>query len=112
MAHSNHYVSPAMQPYEGYPGGESAVRIATAERLLEEGITAGEDPVDLVARVLRTHEPSPEECICGHPEPDVTPADQGMTVGSMICDLDERRVYACAGPPCENPYEVFEMGEA
>jgi hypothetical protein len=30
-------------------------------------------------------------------------------VGSMICDLDERRVYACAGPPCENPYKIFEM---
>ena len=27
----------------------------------------------------------------------------------MICDLDERRLYACAGPPCENPYQVFEM---
>ena len=112
MAHSNHYVSPAMQPYEGYAGGESAVRLSTAERMLADGIGAGEDPVDLVARVLRTHEPSLDQCICGHPEPDEAPADQGMTVGSMICDLDERRLYACAGPPCENPYEVFEMGEA
>ena len=49
--------------------GSRAVRLATAERLLAEGIAAGEDPVDLVARVLRTHEPSPDECICGHPEP-------------------------------------------
>ena len=30
-----------------------------------------------------------------------------MTVGSMICDLDERRIHVCAGPPCENPYEVL-----
>jgi isopenicillin-N N-acyltransferase-like protein len=112
MAHANHYDSPDMQPYEGYPGGESIVRLSTAERLLEEGIVAGEDPVDLVTRVLRTHDPSPMECICGHPEQGVAPADQGMTVGSIICDLDERRVYACAGPPCENPYEIFEMGEA
>ena len=35
--------------------------------------------------------------------------DQDMTVGSMICDLDRRRLYACAGPPCENEYVVFEM---
>lgn len=112
MAHTNHYVSPAMQPYEGYTGGESTVRISTAERLLAEGLAGGEDPVDLVARVLRTHEPSPAECICGHPEPDEAPADQGMTVGSLICDLDERRLYACAGPPCENEYQVFEMGES
>ena len=112
MAHSNHYVSPAMRPYEGYAGGESVVRLSTAERLLGEGLTAGEDPVDLVARVLRTHEPSLDECICGHPEPSQAPSDQGMTVGSMICDLDERRMYACAGPPCENPYQVFDMGGA
>jgi len=112
MAHTNHYVSPGMQPYEGSGGGESEVRIATAERLLAEGLAAGDDPVDLVARVLGTHEPSPRECICGHPDPSAPPADQGMTVGSMICDLDERRVYACAGPPCENDYEVFEMGDA
>ncbi len=112
MAHSNHYVSPEMQPYEGYGGGESEVRIATAERLLAEGIAAGDDPVDLVAQVLRTHEPSPEASICGHPDQSAAPADQGMTVGSLICDLDERRVYACAGPPCENEYQVFEMGDA
>lgn len=110
MAHANHYVSPAMRPYEGYAGGESEVRLATAERLLAQGLAAGEDAVDLVARVLRTHEPSAEECICGHPETDAAPADQGMTVGSMICDLDGLRMYVCAGPPCENEYRVFEMG--
>jgi isopenicillin-N N-acyltransferase like protein len=112
MAHSNHYVLPAMQSYEGYGGGESEVRIGTAERLLAEGLAAGDDPVDLVARVLRTHEPSAASCICGHPEPDKQPGDQGMTVGSIICDLDERRMYACAGPPCENAYQVFEMDDA
>jgi isopenicillin-N N-acyltransferase like protein len=112
MAHANHYVSPEMLPYEGRVSSESSVRLATAERLLQEGVAAGEDPVELVARILRTHEPSRDECICGHPRPEDAPADQGMTVGSIICDLDERRVYACAGPPCENRYEVFEMDGA
>jgi isopenicillin-N N-acyltransferase-like protein len=111
MAHANHYVSPAMLPYEGYGGGESEVRLATAERLLAGGLAAGEDPIDLVARVLRGHEPSRDSCICGHPDADAAPADQGMTVGSMICDLDELRIHVCAGPPCENEYEVFEMGD-
>jgi isopenicillin-N N-acyltransferase-like protein len=112
MAHTNHYAAPAMRPYEGYGGGESEVRLATAERLLAEGLSAGDDPVALVARVLRTHEPSADACICGHPDAGLPPADQGMTVGSIICDLDERRIYACAGPPCENEYQVFEMGDA
>ncbi len=112
MAHANHYVSPDMRAYEGHASAESSVRLATAERLLRDGVAAGDDPVDLVARVLRTHEPSGEGCICGHRRPDEAPADQWMTVGSLICDLDERRLYACAGPPCENPYEVFEMNGA
>ena len=112
MAHANHYVSPDMLPYEGGASTESPVRLATAERLLRDGVAAGEDPVELVARVLRTHEPSPDQCICGHPDPGQAPGDQGMTVGSMICDLDERRLYACAGPPCENPYQVFAMDGA
>ena len=112
MAHANHYVSPEMLHYEGHMSAESRVRQATADRLLQEGLAAGDDPVELVSRVLRTHEPSLDECICGHPDPDEAPADQGMTVGSIICDLDQRRLYACAGPPCENAYEVFEMDGA
>jgi isopenicillin-N N-acyltransferase-like protein len=109
MAHTNHYVAPEMAPHEGAEHQESRTRLATAESMLAEGIARGDDPVELVATVLRGHEPSSEECICGHPLPEDPPAEQSMTVGSMICDLDERRVYACAGPPCENPYKIFEM---
>jgi isopenicillin-N N-acyltransferase-like protein len=109
MAHTNHYVAPEMAPFEGERYQESSTRLATAERMLAEGIARGDDPVELVASVLRGHEPSPDDCICGHPSPEDPPAEQIMTVGSMICDLDERRVYACAGPPCENPYQIFEM---
>jgi hypothetical protein len=110
MAHTNHYVAPKMSPYEGAAHDESVVRLSTAERQMREGMDRGDDPVELVARVLRGHDPTAKEAICGHPDENEPPAEQGMTVGSMICDLDERRLYACAGPPCENPYEVFEMG--
>ena len=109
MAHTNHYAAPEMQPFEGSQYRESRTRLATAERLLAEGVARDDDPVELVARVLRCHEPSPDECICGHPDETLPPAERVMTVGSMICDLDERRLYACAGPPCENPYQVFTM---
>lgn len=112
MAHTNNYVISDMRRYEGEVGAESAVRLSTAERLLKDGAAVGEDPIALIAKVLRTHEPSPEACMCSHPNPREAPAIQGMTVGSIICDLDERRMHVCAGPPCENPYEVFEMGSA
>ena len=109
MAHTNHYASPEMAAFEGYPWEESRIRLATAERILRAGVERGDDPVDVVAASLRCHEPGSDNAICGHPDGTEPLADQGMTVGSMICDLDERRVYACAGPPCENEYQVFEM---
>jgi isopenicillin-N N-acyltransferase-like protein len=109
MAHTNHYASPAMASFEGSRFEESRVRLATAERLLAEGLGQGQDPVALVAQVLRSHERAPGQAICGHPDESQAPAAQGMTVGSMVCDLDERRIHVCAGPPCENPYEVFSL---
>jgi isopenicillin-N N-acyltransferase like protein len=109
MAHTNHYVAASMSPFEAVAYDESSIRLAKAQGILEEGVGRGDDPVELVARALRCHEPSPDLAICGHPDESQPPAEQGMTVGSMICDLDERRLYACAGPPCENAYELFEM---
>jgi isopenicillin-N N-acyltransferase-like protein len=109
VAHTNHYVSPEMQLFEGSDQQESRVRLATAEHMLAEGLENAEDPFELVARVLRCHEPGPDMAICGHADESEPPADQGMTVGSMICDLDERRIHVCAGTPCENVYQTFGM---
>ena len=109
MAHTNHYVAAEMAPFEAATYEESPLRLATAEGILAEGIAGGDDPVELVARALRCHGPAPEQAICGHPDDSEPLAERGMTVGSMICDLDERRVYVCAGPPCENPYQMYEM---
>ena len=109
MAHTNHYVAPEMAPFEGSDQQESRTRLNTAEAMLAEGLERGDDPVELVARILRCHEPNSKECICGHADLSEPLAEQGMTVGSIICDLDERRLYACAGTPCDNPYQVFEM---
>jgi isopenicillin-N N-acyltransferase-like protein len=109
MAHTNHYVAPEMAPFEGSDHEESRTRLRTAEAMLVEGLDRGDEPVELVARILRCHEPSIEASICGHPDQSKPLGEQGMTVGSIICDLDERRLYACAGTPCDNPYQVFEM---
>lgn len=109
MAHSNHYAAPAMAPYEGSTYVESRLRLDAAERLLAEGVAGADDPVDLAAAVLRCHGPSAAEAICGHADAGLASAVQVATVSSMICDLDERRLYVCAGQPCENPYQVFSM---
>ena len=113
MAHTNHYVSPEMRPYRGLrrrrvARSGSPPPSGCCGRASPPGRTRWSSWPGSCARTSRR----PTECICGHPAPDEAPADQGMTVGSIICDLDERRLYACAGPPCENPYQVFEMGGA
>lgn len=108
LAHTNHYVGSRMQAYEGSGQQESRARLATAERLLAEGVACGDDPLELVARVLRDHSDVPDS-ICGHENTFIPVADRVMTVASMVCDLDERRLYACAGAPCENEYRVFSL---
>ena len=109
LAHTNHYVHPAMAVFEGYHKEESRDRLRQAEDELAAGVAQGEDARDLVARVLTLHDGGPD-AICGHPDETLPVADQVMTVASLICDLDAMRVEACAGPPCENEYRVFEAG--
>ena len=89
---------------------ESRTRLRTAETLLAEGLDHGDEPVGPRGpRSCAATSRRREDCICGHPDQSEPLGEQGMTVGSIICDLDERRLYACAGPPCESPYQVFDM---
>ena len=108
MAHTNHYVSPDMATYEGSGEQESRTRLVAAEALLAEGMARGEDPFALVTRVLRDHSTRPDS-ICGHEDENQPVAERSVTVASMVCDLDEGRLYACAGTPCDNPYQVFDL---
>jgi isopenicillin-N N-acyltransferase-like protein len=108
LAHTNHYVTEAMAPFEASQEHESCDRLRRAEALLAAGTARGDDPIALVADVLRDHANAPD-AICGHPAARVARPDESVTVASMICDLDNGRLYACAGPPCENPYHVFDL---
>jgi isopenicillin-N N-acyltransferase-like protein len=108
-AHTNHYAAPAMAVYEGYHKAESRARLATAEEALSAGLASGADPMDLIERVLRSHDGEPD-CICGHPDEAEPLGRRVMTVASMVCDLDAMELRACAGPPCENPYTTWSVG--
>jgi isopenicillin-N N-acyltransferase-like protein len=110
-AHTNHYVEPAMAGYEGSQFAESRRRLADAQAGLAAGVAAGEDPRAVVEGVLRSHHGAPE-CVCGHPDRDQPLGEQGMTVASMVCDLDAMELHACAGPPCENTYTTWSAGPA
>jgi isopenicillin-N N-acyltransferase-like protein len=108
LVHTNHYVSPAMAPFEASYEDESRRRLTRAETLLAAGIARGDEPLGLVATVLRDHANAPD-AVCGHPGAREPRPDESVTVASLICDLDNGRLHACAGPPCENPYRVFDL---
>jgi hypothetical protein len=59
-----------------------------------------------VGSVLRDHANAPTS-ICAHPVPE-DPLD-GPTTGSLIFELEERRMHVCAGRPCENEYRVVSL---
>jgi isopenicillin-N N-acyltransferase like protein len=110
-AHTNHYAEAAMAQYEGSAQEESRLRLRVAQDELAAGLGAGEDPDHLVARVLRDHAGQPD-AICGHADSAKPPAEQVMTVASMICDLDALQLRACAGPPCQSDYQLFDVRPA
>ena len=60
---------PTMAPFEGSHDEESRTRLRTAETMLAAGLAAARSRSAWWPRVLRCHEPSPDDCICGHPDP-------------------------------------------
>jgi isopenicillin-N N-acyltransferase-like protein len=73
------------------------------ERLLSSQETIEES--DLKA-VLRDHFDAPTS-VCHHENPQED--EPAHTKASVIMDLDERRMLAAAGPPCENEYVAIPV---
>ena len=63
---------------------------------------------DLIAWGLRDHFSRPGS-ICRHVDHDLAPAIRVLTVTSAIINLNERTLWATAGPPCENPYQRIAL---
>ena len=106
LAHANHFTADEMSGAERSDSLGSRHRLARARELLTAGIARGDDPVALVTSVLTDHANAPTS-ICAHPVPD-DPQD-GPTTGSLIFELEERRMHVCAGRPCENAYRIVSM---
>jgi isopenicillin-N N-acyltransferase-like protein len=109
LAHTNHYVTPAMIGLESSHSEESRLRLAGAEDALTRGYESTDDAVALLTTMLRSHDASGDGSICVHPDISLPVPDRGTTAASMVMDLEEGRLLACAGPPCENPYREFVL---
>jgi isopenicillin-N N-acyltransferase like protein len=106
LVHTNHFTSPAMQDVERSESAGSRLRLERGRELVAAGMAAGDDPFTIVAGVLRDHANEPTS-ICAHHVPD--DPDDSPTTGSVIIELEERRMHVCAGRPCENSYRVVAL---
>ena len=106
LVHTNHFTVPELQDVERSESAGSRLRLERARELVAEGLASGDDPFDLVAAVLRDHANAPTS-ICAHPVAD--DPDHAPTTGSVIVELEERRMHVCAGRPCENPAGVVAL---
>jgi isopenicillin-N N-acyltransferase-like protein len=107
LGHTNHYLSPRMQVLQ-QPGvyAGSQVRLNRAQRLLKAQLDRVS--VESLQAILRDHVNLPDS-ICGHEDPNDPPHERGMTIASLVMDLNERVIWAAPGPPCEGEYSVYRL---
>jgi isopenicillin-N N-acyltransferase-like protein len=106
LVHTNHFTAPELADVERSVSAGSRLRLRRGRELVAAGLARGDDPFELVASVLSDHADAPTS-ICAHPIAD-DPV-HGPTTGSVIIELEERRMHVCAGRPCENPYRVVSL---
>jgi isopenicillin-N N-acyltransferase-like protein len=106
-AHTNHYLAPELSAMEAGVSPGSVSRLRRVEQLLESAPVLS---IEEAGRILSDHEGDP--CaICVHPDP----VDGDEAVGvlfSMVCDVDRRRMWVCAGNPCSGSFEEIDVSEA
>jgi isopenicillin-N N-acyltransferase-like protein len=108
LTHSNHFVTQWGRPLDTgiavFP--DTLPRLERIEQLLRPRV--GEIDVEHLFAALRDHSGLPDS-ICRHgDERDPVPTHMETSV-SIVMDLDDRKVWITAGPPCESEYRLFEF---
>jgi isopenicillin-N N-acyltransferase-like protein len=108
LTHANHFVAVSGERRdlgkEIFP--DSLLRDRRLKVRLAEA--AGEIDVEAGANALRDHFNAPEG-ICRHLNPRLPAKGQIETLGSVVCDLNERMLYFCSGPPCEGSFTPIPL---
>ena len=95
LAHTNHYVSAKMLPFEGDP--EYAAGSAVRYRRALEWLAPGQITEHVLRRALRDHTGAPHS-LCRHPEHGA----QSKTVFWCLADVTERTITYGRGNPCDS----------
>ncbi len=105
-AHTNHYLDPDLADRADPPEAGTVARLERLRAVLAE--RSPTTPTE-VMEVLRDHESSP--AICLHPDP--ADGDEAESVlFSMVCHVEERRMWVADGNPCTAPFAEIDLVEA
>lgn len=109
VTHSNHFVGAGHGESQMEKIGPNTLyRASRLRRLLQRRGAA----IDFAGmrEAASDHFGAPN-AICRHPDPRQPEAKRTMTAGAVLIDLDNRILHVADGPPCENAYVAFSLGE-
>jgi isopenicillin-N N-acyltransferase-like protein len=109
LLHSNHFLGDIGDARELSPWvfPDSPFRLDRLQRLVRD---APAFSVELAERVLADHANYPS-AICCHPDARQHVAERGMTVASVVMELDTRVMHLASGPPCSTPYVRLDYAD-
>jgi isopenicillin-N N-acyltransferase-like protein len=114
LVHTNHYLAPAMSPYEAIYGTEakslegasgSIFRYHRALRLTQKNL--GGITKDSLKETLSDHVNSPSS-ICNHPKRGEAPNERSKTTFAVVFDLTHMKMDICMGNPCTGRFVELE----
>lgn len=109
LAHSNHYISPRLQPldreYKMF-AGDTYVRLRQASVCLRRqpsGVT-----LDQLLSLARDHTNFPDS-ICRHPNQESPSYSQARTIVSLVAVPKRHELRVSSGPPCEHDFRLYSV---
>lgn len=99
--HTNHMLHPSAPLLTADKGG-TLYRLRILEAILNKEKISIED----IKMALSHHFGFPTS-VCRHCDPKLKEIEQVSTLGSMVMDVTDKRLWACKRNPCENDYIEF-----
>jgi isopenicillin-N N-acyltransferase like protein len=112
IAHANHFIDPDRLGVKQILDDERLSTLHRFERiraLLVENVgPSNRLTLATAEKMLRDHDGKPES-VCRHANPAFPEDDRYETVVSVIMDLEEKKLWATMGSPCENQYLAIKL---
>jgi isopenicillin-N N-acyltransferase-like protein len=108
LAHTNHYLSPALAPKDKMKWicSDTFTRLGRARKLVKKNL--GKLDVALIHQILSDHVNFPDS-ICRHVDPHDAETRRNCTIYSVVMDLRERTMYVSNQSPCQGELYPFTL---